>query len=229
MRLPGGAVPQSYDDEAHDSPSEPSPRDVQPAPADATKPSVTAAASEMSTTDTEPALPAGRTHGNAVPGGAEAHFPDLDAESAVDGAELDQEELLNFPWDSGHPPLVARLLDQDRDALSVLVADAAAESDIRRQLLRLSCAAYLCEPQALEGLLPLLLPADSDLDKCGVDENRLLLAACLRIGLTLGYPPMGLPSLVDRSLLADTGLQEVVDAAARGPAGVLPPAGAPGR
>jgi hypothetical protein len=129
--------------------------------------------------------------------------------------DRDTDDLLNFPWDAGHPPLLARLLDSgDKDALAVLLADAAGEKTARRQMLRLFCAAYTCQPQAVETELPRLVISEEDLQRSGVDECRLLLAACLRIGLSLGYSPVGLPSLMERTALTDTGLRDVLQAAA---------------
>lgn len=117
------------------------------------------------------------------------------------------------PWD-GSPSLIASLLSAGKDALAVCIAEAASEPPIRQQLLRFYCAAFSCSAAALERQLPELSPADTVVRELSVDEGRLLLATVLRVGLSVGYSPVDLPSLTDRAELRSTQLQAVVAAAA---------------
>ncbi|MFM8858058.1 MAG: hypothetical protein ACKOI2_12840, partial [Actinomycetota bacterium] len=140
------------------------------------------------------------------------------AESSVtDGGAVDSaEEVLgefpaDFPWDVGDPPLIGRLLLEGREGLAYHLAVAADETQPRCQLLLFACAAAQCDAEALELSL---LPADADIRAFDANESRLLLAAALRAGMRLGYPPLGLQSLIDAADLADTGFQEVFTAAA---------------
>ena len=126
---------------------------------------------------------------------------DLDEASA-----LDEGRLPDFPWDEGTPPLIARLILQDRHALAYHVAVAAGETKMREALLKLACAAAHCTPDALKVSLSQLIPSEPEIDHLDTNEVRLLLASALRIGLTLGYAPLGLTSLVDRADLGGTSL-----------------------
>jgi hypothetical protein len=121
---------------------------------------------------------------------------------------------LDFPWDLGTPPLLATLISEHRYALAVSVAEAAEERQVRQRLLRLLCAAFSCTPTALELQLPELSPAEAEVDQMRADECRVLLAAALRVGLVLGYSPVGLPSLIDRADLGSNGCRSVIEAAA---------------
>jgi hypothetical protein len=121
---------------------------------------------------------------------------------------------LDFPWDLGTPPLLANLINEQRYALAVCVAEAAEERQVRQRLLRLLCAAFSCTPTALELQLPELSPAEAEVEQMRADEFRVLLAAALRVGLVLGYSPVGLPSLIDRADLGSTGCRSVIEAAA---------------
>ena len=121
---------------------------------------------------------------------------------------------LDFPWDLGTPPLLAALISEQKYALAVCVAEAAEESRVRQRLLRLLCAAFSCEPTALELQLPELSPAEAEVDQLPADECRVLLAAALRAALVLGYSPVGLPSLIDRADLGSNGCRAVIEAAA---------------
>ena len=121
---------------------------------------------------------------------------------------------LDFPWDLGTPPLLAALISEQKYALAVCVAEAAEESRVRQRLLGLLCAAFSCEPTALELQLPELSPAEAEVDQLPADECRVLLAAALRAALVLGYSPVGLPSLIDRADLGSNGCRAVIEAAA---------------
>jgi hypothetical protein len=127
---------------------------------------------------------------------------------------LAEDEPLQFPWDLGAPPLLASLISERRNALTVCVAAAAEETPIRQSLLRFFCAAYSCAPTALELQLPELTPQNPEVEKANADECRVLLAAALRAALTLGYSPVGLPSLIDRAELAHAGRRAIAEAAA---------------
>lgn len=122
-------------------------------------------------------------------------------------------EEVQFPWD-GAPSLIASLLSAGKDALAVCVAEAAGETAVRRRLLRFFCAAFSCSPAALELHMPELSPADAEVKELTVDGCRLLLATVLRVGLSVGYSPVDLPSLIDRADLGESQLQAVADAAA---------------
>jgi hypothetical protein len=115
----------------------------------------------------------------------------------------------DFPWDEGTPPLIAQLILLDRRALAYHVAVAAGETRTRQGLLKLACAAAHCTPEALELALSQLVPSEAEIENLDANEVRTLLASLLRVGLTLGYAPIGLGSLVDRAELADTGLAHV--------------------
>jgi hypothetical protein len=120
---------------------------------------------------------------------------------------------ISFPWDVGVPPLLAVLISEHRNALAICVAETAEESPIRQRLVRFFCAAYSCEPIALELQLPELSPPESEVEQMSAEECRVLLAAALRVGLTLGYSPVGLPSLIDRAELGGNGDRAVIEAA----------------
>ncbi len=83
----------------------------------------------------------------------------------------------------------------------------------RRRLLRFFCAAFSCSPAALELQTPELSPADAEVKELTVDECRVLLAIVLRVGLSVGYSPVDLPSLIDRAELGTSQIQAVVAAA----------------
>ena len=121
-------------------------------------------------------------------------------------------EDVQFPWD-GSPSLIAALLSAGKDALAVCVAEAALEPATRRRLLRFFCAAFSCSPAALELQMPELSPADAEVKELTVDECRVLLAIVLRVGLSVGYSPVDLPSLIDRAELGTSQIQAVVAAA----------------
>ena len=118
---------------------------------------------------------------------------------------------LDFPWDLGTPPLLAALISEHRNALAVCVAEAAGESRVRQRLLRFFCAAYSCAPTDLELQLPELSPAESEVGQISADECRVLLAAALRVGLTLGYSPVDLSSLIDRAELVGNASRSVIE------------------
>ena len=139
--------------------------------------------------------------------------------SVRDGPEPSQalpadDEWISFPWDIGTPPLLASLISAGREALAVCVAEAAEETMLRKRLLRFFCAAYACAPTSLELQFPELTPTEADVDQMSPDESRVLVASALRIGLALGYSPVGLPALIDRAELAADGRRAIVDAAA---------------
>lgn len=122
------------------------------------------------------------------------------------------DEEITFPWDLGTPPLLASLISQERDALAVCVSEAAQETAARQRLMRFFCAAFDCTPAGLELQLPDLIPPEDEVAAMGTDESRVLLAAALRAGLSLGYSPVGLAPLIDRADL-DAGTRELIDAA----------------
>jgi len=128
------------------------------------------------------------------------------------GAPVAEDESVNFPWDAGSPPLLASLIAAGREPLAVCVAEAAEESLPRRHLLRFFCAAYACMPAALELQLPELIPPEAEIAQMGADECRVLIAAALRSGLSLGYSPVSLPPLIDRAGLGP-GHRAIADAA----------------
>ena len=138
-----------------------------------------------------------------------------DAPGALAGDEsLEVLRDLDFPWEIGEPPLLATLISEHRNALAVCLAEAAGESPVRNRLLRFFCAAYSCVPTTVELQLPELSPAEAEVEQMGADECRVLLAAALRVGLALGYSPVGLPSLIDRAELGGNGSRAVIEAAA---------------
>jgi hypothetical protein len=130
------------------------------------------------------------------------------AKPAESTASLDE-----WPWDEGDPPVIGRVLLEGREALAYYLAKAAAETQARQQLLLFACAAANCSPSAIELSL---LPSDADIKAFDTNESLLLLAASLRAGLRLGYPPLGLQSLLDAAdaALTDSSLRAVLHAAA---------------
>ncbi|WP_163689579.1 hypothetical protein [Mycolicibacterium gadium] len=150
--------------------------------------------------------------------------PQTEAPKFADSDELEDEISINlraredglpdFPWDDSNAPLIADLISDSRYALACHVAAATNESEQRQRLLKLTCAAARCAIPALEVTLPQFIPDDSTIQNFGVDEIRVLLAAALRAGLRLGYPPLGFAGLIDRADLGDSGLGSVVEALA---------------
>jgi hypothetical protein len=134
----------------------------------------------------------------------------IENEAPVDDGES-VSTLVEYPWDTGDPPLIGQLLLDGREAVAYHLAEATGENETRRQLLKFACASAHCSRDALELSL---LPSDSAIRQLDGNESRLLLAASLRAGLRLGYAPVGLQSLLDSSDLATTGLQDVLRAAA---------------
>jgi hypothetical protein len=122
------------------------------------------------------------------------------------------DEILS-PWD-GTPSLIASLVGEGMEARAVCVAQAAGEPPMRQRLLKFFCGAFACSPAALELQLPELSPPDAEVEEMGADECRLLLATVLRVGLTVGYSTVGLPSLIDKAELGQNGRRALVDAAA---------------
>jgi hypothetical protein len=151
-------------------------------------------------------LPEQETVAEAEPAPAAEPEPDTEAEV---GPTLDD---VQFPWD-GSPSLIASLLVTGQDALAVCIAAAASEPATRQRLLRFFCAAFCCSPAALELRLPQLSLPDAEVKGLTIDESRLLLATVLRVGLSVGYSPVDLPSLIDRAELEPPQEQVVLAAA----------------
>ena len=157
--------------------------------------------------------------GESVGESAGAPGKPADPVAACDAAPAADEALaafpeLDFPWELGKPPVLATLVSEQKFALAVCVAEAAAESPVRQRLLKLLCAAFSCTPTALELQLPELSPAEAEVEQMRADECRVLLAAALRAGLVLGYSPVGLPSLIERAELGGNGSRAAIEAAA---------------
>lgn len=122
--------------------------------------------------------------------------------------------LPDFPWDDPTPPLIGRLILDERYALACHIAAATEDTQRHQSLLRLTLAAARSSRDVLELALPQLIPDDDDVEQFDTDEVRVLLAGALRAGLRLGYAPLGLATLIDRAELADTGLASSIHALA---------------
>ncbi|WP_433617061.1 hypothetical protein ACQP2P_16660 [Dactylosporangium sp. CA-139114] len=105
------------------------------------------------------------------------------------------------------PAVIVDLLNQGREDLAWLTAEADHQSRVRQRVLAFFAAAMRCDAGGLEGTLPDLLP--EELPE-GMDEAGVLLAACLRFGLDAGYSPVGLPRLVERADIQHPPLRTVV-------------------
>lgn len=114
------------------------------------------------------------------------------------------------PWDEGEPPPIVKLLLEEEYGLAWLLARAAGESKVRRQALYFFAASMSCDPADLAAKQAAFAPDDEDVNTAGADEARVLLAACLRFGLTTGYSPVGLQQLVDRASIESEPSQELV-------------------
>ncbi|WP_320064351.1 hypothetical protein [Micromonospora sp. RTGN7] len=126
------------------------------------------------------------------------------ADAVVEAPELPTREAgetvaTASPWDEGEPPRIVSLVLAGEYGLACLLAKAAGESKVRRQAIRFFAAAMSCDPADLAAKQAGLVPDEEDLNSAGADEARVLLAACLRFGLTAGYSPVGLQQLVDRA------------------------------
>ncbi|MEV6393103.1 hypothetical protein [Nocardia xishanensis] len=111
-----------------------------------------------------------------------------------------ESDAINYPWDAGAPPLIARLLTKGDDPLAIHLAVAANETPLRQQILKLFCASFSCSPSHLAQELA-RVPSDAEVSDLQPDEARTLLVAVLRAGLSLGYFPLLVPALVERSAL----------------------------
>ena len=139
---------------------------------------------------------------------AEQHSPPPTAVETLNETSASPDE---YPWDEGDPPIIGQLLLTGREAMAYHMAVAASEVKHRRQLLLFACAAAHCTSDAIDvSLLP------SEAQALDTNESLLLLAASLRAGLRLGYPPIGFQSLLDRAdeALTDTALIDVLHAVA---------------
>ena len=128
-----------------------------------------------------------------------------------DDAQVEGQNL--SPWD-GTPSQIASLVREGRETRAICVAEAADETPTRQRLLKFFCGAFSCSPVALERQLPELSPPDAEVEEMDADECRLLLAAVLRVGLSVGYSTVGLPLLIDKAELEQGGLRALADAAA---------------
>lgn len=145
-----------------------------------------------------------------VPAPGEAPAPE-EAAATVSEASVADEVLSS--WD-GTPSLIASLVRDGREACAICVAEAADEAPMRRRLLKFFCGAFSCSPAVLERQLPELSPLDAEVEEMDADECRLLLATVLRVGLSVGYSTVGLPSLIDKAELGQGGIRALADAAA---------------
>ncbi|WP_229398866.1 hypothetical protein [Micromonospora okii] len=117
------------------------------------------------------------------------------------------------PWSEGEPPRVVSLLLDGEYGLAWLLTRAAGESKVRRQAMRFFAAAMSCDPADLAAKQAAFAPDEEDLGSVSADEARVLLAACLRFGLTTGYSPLGLQQLVDRASIESAPWHGLVAAA----------------
>lgn len=115
------------------------------------------------------------------------------------GPEAVRDDVSASPWDEGEPPPIVNLLLEEEYGLAWLLTRAAGESKVRRQALHFLAAAMSCDPADLAAKQAGFAPDEEDVNTASVDEARVLLAACLRFGLTTGYSPLGLQQLVDRA------------------------------
>lgn len=90
----------------------------------------------------------------------------------------------------------ADLIASGREDLAWLLAEATGQPAVRQAALRLFAAAMACDPARLEASLSAILPEEM---AEVADDNRILLAACLRFGLSSGYSPLSLPPLLERA------------------------------
>ncbi|WP_040795458.1 AAA family ATPase [Nocardia higoensis] len=123
-----------------------------------------------------------------------------------------ESEAMNYPWDTGAPPHIASLLTARADAAAVLLAEAANETAQRNQILRFFCAAFTCSPTYLSLELSRVVPTDAAVAELHTDEARVLLAGAVRSGLSLGYFPVSIPTLIERSAL-EPGIREIIEMA----------------
>ncbi|HLS79412.1 MAG TPA: hypothetical protein VK083_21745 [Nocardia sp.] len=119
-------------------------------------------------------------------------------------------EAMNYPWDAGSPPHIASLLTARADAAAVLLAEAANETAQRKQILRFFCAAFTCSPTYLSLELSRVVPTDAAVAELQTDEARVLLAGAVRSGLSLGFFPVSIPTLVERSAL-EPQIKEIIE------------------
>lgn len=147
-----------------------------------------------------------------VDGSAEGQ-PELESEVASVADETAGLTVLASPWDVGDPPRIVSLLVEREYGLAWLLAKAAGESKLRQRALRFFAAAMNCDPSDLAAKQVSIAPDEDDLNAASADEARVLLAACLRFGLTAGYSPVGLHRLVDRADVESEPCHELIDTA----------------
>ena len=145
-----------------------------------------------------------------VPETGEAPPP---GEAAAAAGEAQVADEILSPWD-GALSLIASLVRDGRETRAICVAEAANETPMRQRLLKFFCGAFACSSVALERQLPELSPPDAEVKEMDANECRLLLAAVLRVGLSVGYSTIGLPLLIDRAELEQGGIRALADAAA---------------
>lgn len=141
--------------------------------------------------------------------------PTTDVDVVVDEDVVDEESL-----DDEDPPppqdlgiwstVITALVDQGRDDLAWLTAEANDQPLVRQRVLAFFATAMRCGLDRLEGRLPDVLP---DENPDGRDEAAVLLAACLRFGLDTGYSPVGLSPLVERADIQHAPLRAIVSVA----------------
>ncbi|MEV0131068.1 hypothetical protein AB0H83_21715 [Dactylosporangium sp. NPDC050688] len=130
-------------------------------------------------------------------------------EASTAAADVDlpeAEEHLRAHESATWPLVVADLIDQGREDLAWLTAEADDQSRARQRTLAFFTAAMRCDLDNLESSLPADLMEEPE----GMDEAAVLLAACLRFGLSAGYSPVGLPRLVERADIQHEPLRAVV-------------------
>ncbi|NMM31950.1 MAG: hypothetical protein HHJ10_13165 [Cellulomonas sp.] len=107
-------------------------------------------------------------------------------------AESDLSAVLKGdPWLEGQPPLIAELIASGRERMAYLVGEAYGLAEPRMWALRLFCAAYGCRAERVVLEWPELILEAEQVNQLNADDRKLLLAATVRLALTLGYSPIG--------------------------------------
>ncbi len=102
---------------------------------------------------------------------------------------------------------LTELLTEGREDLAWLWAEATAQPVIRQRGLAFFAGAMMCDPASLEVSLSDVLPEATPEHP---DDCAVLLAACLRFGLSSGYSPISMQPLVERADIRHPPLRQLV-------------------